>query len=223
MADTIGTLLDSPDRFELVRDQVAALLRANFDEQEALAQAAGADLLEYSAEVFAERANPWASLQRGDLTPIVNITVEGGDYDKARSSTVDSQHMTCRYNVDCIAYARSESTADGHRPGDLEASLRAQRLYRQVRQILISGQNAYLQMRGVVASRWPDSFQMLQPPAGDNRAEHVVAARMVLAVRFNETSPQVAGDPLEAIGIEIERADDGRVLVAQEYDYSSEG
>lgn len=220
MPDTIGVLLETPDRSEQIRDQIAVILRENFDEQVTLAEDDNQDPANYGAYVFTERLNPWEGLNDSDITPIVNITVQDSNFSGAMSSAVNDQKCTTRYHVDCIAFGESRQTAQGHEPGDRLASFEAQRVLRQVRQILMAPQNTYLQLRGIVWKRWGESTQMLQPPAAERPVIHVVAARLVLAVEFTERSPEVLGPPLEIIHATFERGADGKILAAAQYDYS---
>ena len=211
--ETLDAELSTPDIMEQVRDQLAGILRANFDYQETL-DAANA------VYIFSERSNPWEQLRQDDQTPIVNVTAQDVQYDGAISSVVNDQKATARYNIDCIAFGESAQTAGGHTPGDEKASLEAQRVARQCRQILMGPQNAYLQLRGTVWKRWIESLQVLQPPAGERPVVHVVASRIVMSVEFTETSPVNDPNLLEVIDAEIYRADDGKILVGARYDYT---
>lgn len=222
MVDTVGVLLDTEDRAEQIRDQIAVILRANFDEQVQLAEDEDKSPEDYDAHVFVERLNPWESVREGDQTPVVNISVQDSQFSGQNSSAVNDQKTTTRYYIDCIAFAESRETEDGHEPGDLLASLEAQRVLRQVRQILMGPQNYVLQLRGTVHKRWSERTQILQPPAGERSVIHVVAARLVLAVDHIERSPSIEGEPLEIVHATFERKSDGEVLLEAQYDYSEE-
>jgi len=213
MVDVLQVSLATPDRFEQVRDQIAGILRANFDYQETQ-DASNA------VYVFSERVNPWEQLHERDQTPIINVAAQDVQYDGGITGVVNDQKATARYHVDCIAFAESAQTAEGHSPGDEAASVEAQRVARQCRQILMGPQNAYLQLRGVVWKRWIQSQQVLQPPAGERPVVHVVATRLTLQVEFTESAPEQEASLLEVIDAEITRADDGKILVGAQYDYS---
>lgn len=213
MVDVLQASLDTPDRFEQIRDQIGGILQANFDYQETQ-DASNA------VYVYSERVNPWEQLHQNDRTPIVNVTAQDEQFDGAISSAVNHQKATGRYHIDCIAFGESEQTTEGHQPGDEAASLEAQKVSRQCRQILMSPMNAFLQLRGTVWKRWVQSIQVLQPPAGERPVIHVVASRLTMAVEFTEEAPEQDASLLEVVAAEIERREDGKILVQANYDYS---
>ena len=225
LPNALPGLIDGTDTSEDVRDQIAAILAVNASKQSELALAANERPELYSFDVYTERARPWEvflnEFDPGTL-PIVNVSLDNLNYSGGQSDTVHRQTCVGRYNVDCLAAAISENNADGgHIPGDYAAALAAQRCYRQVRSILMAAENTYLQMRGTVGKRWPESMQMLNPPADNGEVVNIVGARLVLRVEFNEFSPQFDGVPLEIIGVTVERSADGKILLQSEYDYTS--
>jgi hypothetical protein len=89
-----------------------------------------------------------------------------------------------------------------------------------VRNVLMAGAYTYLAMRGTVWRRWPERVQIFQPQMEGRPIQHVIAARLTLNVEFNETSPQVQGQPLELITWKTKRAGDGRVMFESHYDFT---
>lgn len=212
--------LITADSFETVRDQIAAILAAESLSQQALATAAGEDPTLYKLRVYTERFNPWEMFRDGaaDRSPVVNVYFDsmaptGGD-------TVERQPFSGVYHIDCIGCGLATANGEGHVPGDYSAAINAQRAVRLVRNILSAGEYTYLGLRGTVARRKIESVTMFQPPH-ESDAIKILAARMVLRVEFNETSPQVSGVTLEEIGVNITRADDGAVLASAVFDYAA--
>lgn len=214
----IAELLDTLDQFEVVRDQIAAILAAELSNQVRLAEAVPTDPTPWTAQVYAERAGAFPLPQECDQT--INVWFDSADYDKAAGNAVARQRCSATFNVDCYGYASAaDDPQGGHVPGDEQAARNAQRLARLSRRILMAGEYTYLGLRGVVGGRWPQQLVAFQPQQDNTGAVHVVGARLVLRVEFNETSPQLSGSPLEAVAYEVKRAEDGSILVAGQIDY----
>jgi hypothetical protein len=81
----------------------------------------------------------------------------------------------------------------------------------------MSGHYTYLALRGLVWKRWPQSLGMFQPQMDNRTAQHVVAGRFALQVSFNEFSPQVTGEVLETLSIEVLRANTAELYLRAEY------
>lgn len=223
MTAKILELIDKVDVSEVIRDQIAGILVVESANQQVLAAEATPtpkDPRLWALRVFVERSNPWAEYQDApaqlDATPIVNVSVDSGEYDRSASNVVERQKTAGTFNIDCYGYGISAAAGGGHDPGDARASLEAQRAYRLVRNILMSGQYTYLGLtRGVVGRRWPLRFQVFKPQAEDHNAIHVIGLRLQLEVTFNEFSPQVQGEPLETISAQLKRAETGEVYLTE--------
>ena len=215
----LSSLIDKQDASEVVRDRIGELLILNFAEQAQLATAAGEDPNLFAARVFLERANPFEEWLNDPAPgearrPIVNIMYDSSSYDEAGSNTVERQKATHTYNIDCYGYAVSADVdGGGHLPGDLLATLAVQRCMRLVRNILMAGENTYLQLRGTVWKRWPQSISMFQPALDGRTVQQVIACRMAFDVTCNEYAPQVDGPALELIGYKVFRAGTGELLI----------
>ena len=218
-------LIDKSDNFELVRDAITAILATEVANQMALAEAAAKDPALWDFGVFEERSTPWEALFDAeeedvvDETPLVNVWYDNSNFPKDKGDTIERQASDSVYNIDCYAAAvsKNDRTGAGHLPGDRQAALNLQRVIRLVRNILMSGENTYLQLRGVVWSRWIQSINSFQPQLSDRPAIHVQAARIAFAVRFNEFSPQATPETLETVFATVKRQSDGKVLVEAEY------
>lgn len=212
MPALIDTLLTEPDNMTIVRDQIAAILAVELARQGELG-------LSPVPRVFIERASPWGALVEvpENELPIINVWFDTETFEGAASNIVSRQRCDATFNVDVYAFGASTETLGGHEPGDLAAALGCQSAMRLVRQILMSGHYVYLGLRGLVWKRWPQSIGMFQPPSDARPAHHVIAARLALAVQFNEFSPQVEGQPIETLAVEIIKKTTGEIYVSARY------
>ena len=219
----ITQLIDKQDSFEIVRDQIAAILKLEVTNQVQLATVAGKDASLWDVDVFSERSNPWEQYQNAEVdepnTPIVNVWFDSANSDDAASDTVERQKVNGTFNVDCYACGISTETGEGHNPGDQQAALNLHRVIRLVRNILMAGTHTYLGLRGLVWGRKLDSITIFQPSADDSTMQNIVGARLVFRVIFNEFSPQVESVPLELVSVQVKRAETGEILLLTEYQY----
>lgn len=216
----IDTLIDKQDNFEVVRDQIAAILVLESNEQQQLAITAGKDPALWKLRVFRERSNPWEEWlnTQQDQSPIVNVWYDNSNFNMSASNIVERQLSSSVFNIDIYGYGKSHSDGSGHKPGDREAALNAQRATRLVRNILMSANYTYLNLRGLVWQRWPQSISQFQPQLNNN-ALLVVGARIAFQVDFNEFSPQFSGNPLELISIVVDN-ETGEILINADYEYT---
>jgi hypothetical protein len=224
----IATLIDKSDTCELVRDQIAAILVTESEQQQQLARDAGKEPDLWKLRVFTERSNPWDEFPKelandgsDNFSPIVNVCWDTSQDDEKASNVVGTQKCDGTFNVDCYGAAVSIDTADGHAPGDREAAFEAQRAARLVRNILMAGPYTYLDMRPTVVRRWRASSQAFQPQMGDHPTTHVQAVRHVFKVSFAETSPQTEGVPVSVISLTVKRSENGQVLLQADFPQES--
>jgi len=126
----IEELIDATDTSALIRDQIGAILLVESARQQELAAIANVDPARYKLRVFTERSNPWAEFQDApdphgptDTSPIINVALSGGDYDRGKSNFIDRQFTSGAYQIDCYGYGVSTGDADGgHDPGDARAA-----------------------------------------------------------------------------------------------------
>ncbi len=233
MADTLPFLIDKQDGFEVVRDQIGLLLVENQATQVALATAASKpDPNEWKLRVFLERSNPWEQFTNAptdaspDQSPVVNVWYESGSFDMARSNPVSRQNHEGTFNIDVYGWGiAAEIGGGGHTPGDLEAALIAQRGVRLCRNILLSAQNVYLQLRAkqrpdvAVGLRWVQSITSFQPEIQNESAHAIVGIRLALRVQFSEFAQQVdETNLLEFIAVDIHRASDGMLIAEADFE-----
>ena len=215
----IDTLVDKQDGFEIVRDQIAAILKLESENQMDLARKANKDDAPWDLQVFLERSNPfekWLN-NRDEPEPIVNVWYDNGSFPEGKGGVVEKQEHVAIFNIDCYGLGVSEADGAGHKPGDREAALETQRAVRLVRNMLMAAINTYLQLRGTVGQRWIQSITVFQPQIEGRTVQHVVGARIALRVRLEELSPQVTPVELETLAVEVKRTEDGEVVLNAQY------
>jgi hypothetical protein len=220
---SINSLIDKQDSFEIVRDQIAAILAAEISSQMALATAASKDSDDWKLRIFVERAAPWEQFlnDQTDNSPLVNVWFDSSNIDLKASNLIQRQKTDGVFNIDCYGYGKSKSAVGGHTPGDKEAAFEVQKAIRLVRNILMSSEYTYLGLQGLVWNRYPLSINVFQPQIDSQNVQNIVAGRIALQVTFNEFSPQ--GDEselLEYVSINVKRTEDGQVLFEAGYDYT---
>ena len=224
--DPLDSLIDKQDNFEVVRDQIAAILALESASQVARAIAASKpNPDDWKLRIFTERSNPWEQWlnDQSDKSPIVNVWYDNGNFPKGKGNPVERQQHQAVYNIDCYGLGIStDNPAGGHSPGDTEAAFETQRAVRLVRNILMAAQNTYLQLdrKTAGAQRWPQSITVFQPPIDANNMIKVVGSRIALQVIFNEFSPQFTPETLELLSVDVKRTEDGEIVVEADYDYT---
>lgn len=220
-------LIDKQDNFEIIRDQIAAILVTEIANQQAKATAATKDPDLWTLRVYKERSNPWEMFldipqgtEQKTIYPVVNIWFDNASLEGAASNIAERQKTDGNFNIDIYGYGISRDDGAGHIPGDREAAQEAQRGIRLVRNILMAAENTYLQLRGTVWKRWIQSISMFQPAQDENRRQNIVAGRIAFRVDFNEFSPQVAADVLETLTAQVTDLPSGQVVINSEYDYT---
>ena len=219
----ISQLIDKQDNFEVVRDEIAAILVTEVASQMALATAGGKDPSDWKLRVYSERSNPWEGLlnEQNDRSPIVNVWYDNSNFDPRASNSVERQKAEAVFNIDCYGYGMSQDVVGGgHKAGDQEAAIEVQRALRLVRNILMAGEYTYLGLRGLVWSRWPQSVTIFQPQIDARQMQQIVGARLAFRVVFNEFSPQVEAETLELVSAKVSRSEDGEVVINADYDYT---
>lgn len=219
---TIQTLIDKQDNFEIIRDQIAQILADEVASQMALATLAARDPELWNLNVYSERANPWEqwlnNVDTAPNTPIVNVWFDNESFDMSKGDVVQRQMVNGTFNIDCYGFGiSSDDGATGHNPGDELAAKESHRAVRLVRNILMSSGYTYLELRGIVGRRWPESITTFQPQQDTQIVQNVVATRFSLGVQFNEFSPQYLGEALECIHTDLKRDGDGFILAQLEY------
>lgn len=225
-------LVTKRDNLVVVRDELAAILLAESANQQALAQAQGQDPQLGKLRVFLERANCWneftsddsgdddTSAPAIDTTPIVSVYVVNTKYDRKRSDISVRQQAAAVFGIDIYGCGIATTTSEGPQRGEVIAANEVLRAYGLVRNILMSSMNTNLGMLGVVGDRWPEEFEMLNPPNEDldkQKFERVACGRLALSVSFNEFAPEYEGEPLELVSVGVKRKATGEIYFTANY------
>jgi len=218
----IDALIDKSDNVEMIRDKIAEILLVESDNQQALANVDGKDFRLWKLRVFTGRSRPWEEFSddpdQVDATPIVNVSFSRGSADLSASNTVERQKFSGTYHIDCYGYGVTQSVPGaGHYDGDAKSETEAHRALRLVRNILMSSFYTYLGMRGVVWRRMTDSVEIFDLPIDSRNARNVRGARLTLGVDFNELSPQVQGQLIDTVHVDVLRAENGELYFDAEY------
>jgi len=220
----IAELIDKQDNFEVIRDKIAAILVTEVASQMQLATDAGKDPNDWKLRIFSERSNPWEQLlnDQTERSPIVNVWFDSSNFDPSASNTVERQKAEGIFNVDCYGYGiSSDELLGGHNPGDKEAAFQVHKALRLVRNILMAAKYTYLDLRGIVWGRWPQSITVFQPQLDSQQIQQIVGARLALRVVFNELSPQVVAETIELVSVDVIKAEDGEIVLEADYDYTA--
>lgn len=222
----LQTLIDKQDNFEIIRDQIAAILKLEIVNQQVLAAAALKDPDDWKLRIFSERSNPWEQWVNVDdpatvdKSPLINVWFDNSTFDPSASNVSERQKCEAVYNIDCYGYGISEDVpAGGHKPGDRDAALKVHKALRLIRNILMASENTYLQLQGLVWTRWPQAITSFQPQMDGRQIQQIVGARLAFRVVFNEHSPQYVAETLEFLSIDVKRTEDGEIVAEADYDY----
>lgn len=217
MAAQIQALIDKRDNAELLRDEIAAILLVESEQQQALALTASKDPADWKLRVFIERTNPWGEWEEApdpdspleETSPIVNVSLDTENFDLAKSNIVERHAVVGTFHVDCYGYGKSRGEGSGHIPGDRAAAFEAQRAVRLVRNILMSSYYTYLGQAAAgrfVGRRWITSITYPEIGPAERPVQHVRVGRIAFEVSFYEYSPQYQGVPLTLVQTQVIRS-----------------
>jgi hypothetical protein len=199
-APLIPGLIAEPDVAEIVRDQVAAILSLELQNQYQLAVAAEVPRpLDYKIKVYVENERPYDSVNAEDLLSFINITIPKIDIPRGNSRLGD-QKEAALFHIHCAACGNTSGTFRD----DKSASLRAWRVMRLVRRIVMADVYTYLGMRKTVGQRHIFLMEAGSPPASDKNALAYKVIRASLEVSFVERSIEAPSVTLEGIDYEVE-------------------
>ena len=191
--DPVYTDLQSdPDNIEVIRDQIAALLFLDLQNQYELAvDDADPNAGDYNVGVYIENDDPLQYLddnvEDSNPFPCVNVSLDSTDAGKGTAG-VNKQDMTAQIVIDCYATGNTSSTADF----GTKASLKAWKVARLVRRILRAEANTYLRLRGIVG-RVAWSFQGGEP-SNTRSAIKVKMVRVTLTIDYVENVAITEGE-----------------------------
>lgn len=201
------TLQSEPDNIEVIREQIAALLVLDLEEQYRLAkEAEDPNKKDYDVSVFVEKDNPIQFVEKAENPfPLVNVSLESAEQ-AGSTATVNKQSMTATFYVDVYATGNTDSLEDK----GMKASMKAWKTARLVRRILRAETNTYLRLRGIVGGV-SLSFQSGEP-ADVQSAIRVKMVRVTAKVDYTENVEITSGPGIEVISMTV-KDDTGEVIV----------
>jgi hypothetical protein len=177
---------------------------------------------DFNIGVYLERERPWQLTENSEGKnpfPLVNVKLAGYRKEKEPGSTVNNQKYIGDFIIDCYAQGAPDNPDYFD---DTDATIRAGKLGRIVRQVLMSGYYTYLGMRKIVRRREITEAGTGTPTDKtgniDDSAVSVTICRILFAVFYSEESPQAAGVELEGISFKAstpgkEPGKNGEVLI----------
>jgi hypothetical protein len=194
----INFLLSENDNIELIRNQIAGILRMETENQYSLAVEKGMkDIRDYRIGVFVERARPWdltGDTENENPFPLINVSLSG--YKGEAGSAQSEKKYQATFFVDCYGCGNFNNQ---NRYDDSLATIRAWKTARITRNILMSSYYTYLGLRGTVFKRGILSIQTGSPSNMPESAVSVTTCRINFIVDFSEKSPQENGVLFEGI------------------------
>lgn len=227
MSANIPNLIDKQDNFEKIRDEIAAILFVEKENQMLLAAANGKNPSLWDFNVSAEKFIPWDLLEDDDGkilgdTPLVNVYFDQMQANQGGSNPIKDQQLNGTFIIDVISGKNSVENSQGDIvPGDVLSVADCQRVMKLVRNIMMSAVYIYIFTNtapntnrtvpapGIVTERKFSQIQLFRPQINDRPSEKVIAARMSLQCLFYEESPQITGVPMVLISSNCTRKEDG--------------
>ncbi|GHV90451.1 hypothetical protein AGMMS50268_09540 [Spirochaetia bacterium] len=199
----ITELIESPDTIEIVRDQIAALLSLELQNQYQMAVVAAVPRpQDYNIKVYVENSRPYdIGTEQISLINILLPKVTA----PLSNPRIGKQKEQATFYVDCAA----DGNASGNFRDDKSATFRAWKIMRLVRRIIMSEQYAYLGLRGTVSSRTITTMESGTP--GNQVALAVTVIRSTLVVDFVEGAIEWPSVILEGIDYDV-NAETGQVI-----------
>lgn len=233
MAAQITELVRFEAEDELIVDRIVQILSEESVAQQSLASAAGDNPFPYNLRVFAERATPWADYESApdpeteDARSIVNVWFQRANVDAGASESLGRQKIDGTFHVDCYGYEPATGNSSGHTAGDKGAARNANRTRTICWNILRAGYYSFLgfprgkETGGVqfVLRVWPSQWETFQPQISNRQAVHVIGARLSLTVEYNQLPPEVLGQIIDTIHVEVNQASDEQTIAEAEWVY----
>lgn len=208
----INKLLKDQDNIEKIRDQIGFILAAEIENQKKLILKYKPDSDEefdpndFDIGIYVENKRPWDI----ENLPIINILIHGTKppTDNTRpGSTTGKQNYTAIFQLDCYAKGRHAEGGDD----DRDANYRAWIIGRIARSIIMSAENAYLGLRGIVGKRMVTNRNTIDIKDLPAAAKDIALCRLIVEVETFEESPQGEFESFEGMNFKISAAD-GKIL-----------
>ena len=213
MQSNIKTLLNTPDNSEIIRDQIAAILKAEFLKQKELSEIENIDnKLDFDINVYVENSRPWLLLNENTNKkhfPLVNVSLQ--EIRKDSGGVSGNIKYIATYNIDCWGCGNYQSENESEWvPDDNLAAKMAWTTARITRSILMSGFYVFLGLRNIVRKRDIESITAVIPKGLENSAIAILACRIIFKVDLHENSPEADGVLFN--GISFKSTDNGEVI-----------
>jgi hypothetical protein len=199
----IQQLIDTPDMVEVVRDQIAAVLSLELQNQYVLANERSLSYAkEYNIPVYVENGRPYEASGDKRLLRFVNVLLPKVIV-PVTNARVGGQKEQAFFFIDCVACGNDTGTFRD----DKSECFRVWKITRIVRRILMATEYAYLGLRGVVGSRIITSIEDGTPEKSDIDRESAifyVVVRITLEVQFIERYIDTDGGLMEPVRFEVE-------------------
>lgn len=221
-------LIQTQDGFEAVRNAMANILSTESVNQQALATAWNVanpteeqlEPDEWKLDVYAERSNPWEVFREDDLSSqVVNVWYESSDADGGRSSAA-RQWTNSRINIDCIACAITKETDTGQTSGDKYAFLRANKIARLCRRILMHPDYVRFGLNSIVNKREMGARRAFQPNSEGVPHRHAAVIQLQFDVSHIEEYDFSELSASEGALITIYREPDGPIIAQMDFDWT---
>jgi hypothetical protein len=199
----ITDLICTPDSAETVRDQVAAILSLELQNQLRLAEEKGIDASGYRIKIYLENGRPYNTEGDAAQTRIINVTLRKTQLEKGGNARLGKQKTEARIFIDCLACGNDS----GMFADDRSASKRAWEIARLVRRILMADVYTYLGLRGIVGSRVivsAESGTTDKTELEKESALYFAVVRIELDVQFLECSIESEGPVMEPVHFEVD-------------------
>jgi hypothetical protein len=210
MNSQINELLKNQDNAEIIRDRIAAILKLEFANQKVLADndSTVENKKDFNIKVYMENSRPWELISnngKNNPFPLVNVCLQETNEDQNKpGGIVGKIKYTGTYYIDCYGCGNyrpieAENENTEYIPDDSLSAIRAWHTARITRNILMSGQYAYLGMQGIVMRRRITKITTVIPNGLDASAISITACRVIFEVELYEISPEAIGENFEGI------------------------
>jgi hypothetical protein len=199
----ITALIEGKDNIEVLRDQIAAILSLELQNQKRMAEEAGReDAAQYAVRVFVENSRPYEAWDKKSPVRLMNVVLPKASL--VSGGRTGSQKEGAVFWVDCASTGNDAASQWNEK----SAVCRAWAVCRLARNILMSDAYLYLGLRGVVGSRAVTAMEAGTPQSGDmGEAVQFAVVRLTLEVQFAERYVEQEGPPIEGIDFEITPAE----------------
>jgi hypothetical protein len=196
-APLINKLITGKDNVEKVRDQIAAILSLELQNQKRMAQeAAVPDAEEYGVTVYVENPRPYELTNKPIPLRLINVILPKANL--ISGARTGNQKERAVFWVDCAATGLEGIPLWNEK----NANCRAWAVCRLARGILMADAYLYLGMRGIIGSR---SVTLMEAgaPQGAGEAVQFAVVRLTLEVEFVERYVEQDGPLIEGIDFEV--------------------